>query len=90
MQSKYKEGYYLAAGAFSAIIEPRDHMLECILDGIPGVMAGLPASTAIHFADVVDKRSEYRAYVVDGELFWGQDRLDFVEEKLSAQDNGAL
>jgi len=24
-------------------------------------------------------------YVVDGELFWGQDRLDFLEEKLSAR-----
>jgi 2-hydroxychromene-2-carboxylate isomerase len=27
-------------------------------------------------------------YVVDGELFWGQDRLDFVEEKVSAQAHG--
>ena len=25
------------------------------------------------------------SYVVDGELFWGQDRLDFVEEKLAAR-----
>jgi 2-hydroxychromene-2-carboxylate isomerase len=24
------------------------------------------------------------SYVVDGELFWGQDRLDFVERKLQA------
>ena len=24
------------------------------------------------------------SYVVDGELFWGQDRLDFVERKLKA------
>lgn len=24
------------------------------------------------------------SYVVDGEMFWGQDRLDFVERKLSA------
>lgn len=24
------------------------------------------------------------AYVIDGELFWGQDRLDFVEEKLAS------
>jgi 2-hydroxychromene-2-carboxylate isomerase len=23
-------------------------------------------------------------YVVDGELFWGQDRLDFVQRKLAA------
>jgi 2-hydroxychromene-2-carboxylate isomerase len=30
------------------------------------------------------------AYVVDGELFWGQDRLDFVEEKLAARDNNKL
>lgn len=27
-------------------------------------------------------------YVIDGELFWGQDRLDFVEEKVSAQPHG--
>ena len=25
------------------------------------------------------------SYVIDGELFWGQDRLDFVERKLSGQ-----
>jgi 2-hydroxychromene-2-carboxylate isomerase len=24
------------------------------------------------------------AYVIDGELFWGQDRLEFVERKLAA------
>ena len=24
------------------------------------------------------------SYVIDGEIFWGQDRLDFVERKLSA------
>jgi carboxymethylenebutenolidase len=24
------------------------------------------------------------SYVVDGELFWGQDRLDFLERRLAA------
>jgi len=24
------------------------------------------------------------SYVIDGELFWGQDRLDFVERRLGA------
>ena len=24
-------------------------------------------------------------YIVDGEMFWGQDRLDFVERKLQAK-----
>jgi 2-hydroxychromene-2-carboxylate isomerase len=24
------------------------------------------------------------SYVIDGELFWGQDRLDFVERRLAA------
>jgi 2-hydroxychromene-2-carboxylate isomerase len=24
------------------------------------------------------------SYIIDGELFWGQDRLDFVERKLQA------
>ena len=28
-------------------------------------------------------------YVVDGEIFWGQDRLDFVERALSANNQGA-
>lgn len=30
------------------------------------------------------------AYLIDGELFWGQDRLDFVEEKLATRDNAGL
>ena len=29
------------------------------------------------------------SYVMDGELFWGQDRLDFVEARLASQDAGA-
>jgi 2-hydroxychromene-2-carboxylate isomerase len=28
-------------------------------------------------------------YVIDGERFWGQDRLDFLEEKLSSDTNAA-
>ncbi|MBP6768586.1 MAG: DsbA family protein, partial [Reyranella sp.] len=24
------------------------------------------------------------SYVIDGEIFWGQDRLDFVERKLAS------
>jgi carboxymethylenebutenolidase len=24
------------------------------------------------------------SYVIDGEMFWGQDRLDFVERRLQA------
>jgi carboxymethylenebutenolidase len=24
------------------------------------------------------------SFVIDGEIFWGQDRLDFVEKKLAA------
>ncbi len=27
------------------------------------------------------------SYVIDGELFWGQDRLDFVERRLAAADS---
>ena len=26
----------------------------------------------------------FAQYVIDGEIFWGQDRLDFVERKLRA------
>jgi len=27
------------------------------------------------------------SYVIDGEIFWGQDRLDFVERRLAAASN---
>ena len=60
--------------------------------------AGLPASLADRAADpaISARYAAYTAealaagvfgapsYVIDGELFWGQDRLDFVERRLLA------
>ena len=60
--------------------------------------AGLPASLAERAADpaIAARYAAYTAealgagvfgapsYVIDGELFWGQDRLDFVERRLQA------
>ena len=60
--------------------------------------AGLPASLAERAADPATA-ARYAAYTaealgagvfgapsyrIDGELFWGQDRLDFVERRLQA------
>eukprot|EP00469_Lotharella_globosa_P009185 CAMPEP_0167781138 /NCGR_PEP_ID=MMETSP0111_2-20121227/5761_1 /TAXON_ID=91324 /ORGANISM="Lotharella globosa, Strain CCCM811" /LENGTH=269 /DNA_ID=CAMNT_0007671757 /DNA_START=12 /DNA_END=821 /DNA_ORIENTATION=+ len=57
-----------SAKAFAAIIEPKDKMLDSLIAGIPGVMPGLAKSTPVHCAEVVKMLSEYRAYVVDGEI----------------------
>ena len=60
--------------------------------------AGLPASLAERAADpaIAARYAAYTAealgagvfgapsYLIDGELFWGQDRLDFVERRLQA------
>ena len=60
--------------------------------------AGLPASLAERAADpaIAARYAAHTAealsagvfgapsYVIDGELFWGQDRLDFVERRLQA------
>lgn len=54
--------------AFSAIIEPKDQMLNTLLDGIPGALDPLAPDMAVHCAEVVDFISEYRVYVVDGEI----------------------
>ena len=58
---------------------------------------GLPNAAAAAQGDVVQQRYDQAAqqafdagvfgapsYVIDGELFWGQDRLDFVERRLAS------
>lgn len=58
---------------------------------------GLDADAVVKAADAVgDKREAYTkqaidrgvfgapSFVIDGEIFWGQDRLDFVDRKLAA------
>lgn len=54
--------------AFAGIIEPRDQMLDALLDGIPGVLAALPPSFRVHCSEVVEMLSEYRVYVVRGDI----------------------
>ena len=43
-------------------------MLDCLIDGIPGVMQGLPNHLPVHCAEVINMESEYRVYVVNGEI----------------------
>eukprot|EP01106_Pelomyxa_sp_JSP_P007699 TRINITY_DN2246_c0_g1_i15.p2 TRINITY_DN2246_c0_g1~~TRINITY_DN2246_c0_g1_i15.p2 ORF type:complete len:218 (-),score=91.13 TRINITY_DN2246_c0_g1_i15:74-727(-) len=56
------------AKAFAAIVEPKDGMLDTLLDGMPGVIAKMPASTPVWCSDIVDMVAEHRAYVVDGRV----------------------
>ena len=48
-----------------------------------------PALLAQHHAEA-DKQGVFAVptFVVDGELFWGQDRIDFVRAKLGAKADG--
>jgi len=57
-----------SAKVFAAIIEPKDQMIDALIAGVPGVMPGLAKSTPVHCAEVVKMLSEYRAYVVEGEI----------------------
>ncbi|AYV83788.1 MAG: hypothetical protein Hyperionvirus11_61 [Hyperionvirus sp.] len=41
-------------------------MLDTVINGIPGVLNGLPRSTSVFCSEIVDMRSEYRVYVVNG------------------------
>lgn len=57
------------AKAFSAVIEPKDQMLEVILHGIPDTtMLPMPSDTPVFCAEVVNMISEWRCYVVNGEI----------------------
>jgi len=58
----------LSAKAFAAIVEPRDRMLDTLINGIPGCLDGLPASTPVLCSELVDMIVEYRVYVVDGTI----------------------
>ena len=54
--------------AFSAIIEPKDQMLDALLTGIEGILKPLPRETPVHCAEIVDMILEYRVYVVSGDI----------------------
>eukprot|EP01006_Ploeotia_vitrea_P003907 TRINITY_DN113488_c0_g1_i1.p1 TRINITY_DN113488_c0_g1~~TRINITY_DN113488_c0_g1_i1.p1 ORF type:complete len:266 (-),score=30.22 TRINITY_DN113488_c0_g1_i1:86-883(-) len=57
------------AKTFSAVIEPQDQMLDVFLNGIPGTtMKPVPPNTPVYCAEVVKLLSEYRVYVIDGEI----------------------
>lgn len=58
------------------------------LDGRLLVEAARDLSTALQYEQDTDLAIAAQvfgapSYVIDGELFWGQDRLDFVDEKLT-------
>eukprot|EP00466_Bigelowiella_natans_P002362 jgi/Bigna1/56383/estExt_Genewise1Plus.C_970009 len=48
--------------------QAKDQMVDTLLSGIPGVLAGLPENTPVFCSAVVKMISEYRAYVVNGEI----------------------
>lgn len=54
--------------AFSAIIEPKDQMLDALLTGIEGILKPLPRETPVHCAEIVNMILEYRVYVVNGDI----------------------
>jgi hypothetical protein len=56
----------LNAKEFAAIVEPKDAMIDSLLDGVEGVMNGLPSDTPVYCSDCVQMLSEFRVYVVDG------------------------
>ena len=43
-------------------------MLDCLINGIPGVMLGLPKDLPVHCAEKINMESEYRVFVVNGEI----------------------
>jgi hypothetical protein len=57
------------AKTFSAVIEPRDQMLELFLTGVQGTtMKPHAPETPVFCAEVVNIVTEYRVYVVNGEI----------------------
>ena len=67
--------------------------LQAIIDGCG--LDGAAVLKASEAPGIAEKREAYTkhaisqgvfgapSYVIDGEIFWGQDRLDFVERKLA-------
>lgn len=57
------------AKTFSAVIEPQDQMLDVFLNGVPGTtMRPHPPEFPVFCSEVVDMVTEYRVYVVNGEV----------------------
>jgi len=43
-------------------------MLETLLFGIPGLTDGLPMDTPVYCSELVKFHSEFRVYVINGEI----------------------
>ena len=88
----------LCGAVFAAVwVQERNIADPAVLEAI-AVESGLPAKRAEHSQSqaVQERYDDYTqqaidakvfgapSYVIDGEIFWGQDRLDFVERALKA------
>ena len=72
------------------IADPRDLATIVAEEGLPARRLDESMSQAVHLRYERDTQRAIDAgvfgapsYVVDGELFWGQDRLDFVQRRLA-------
>ncbi len=97
-QSRMADAVRLAHAVLAALwAEEKDTGDAATLRGIIAG-CGLDADTVLRAADapeIAEKREAYTkhaidqgvfgapSFVIDGEIFWGQDRLDFVERKLA-------
>lgn len=73
------------------IADARDLAAMLEAEGLPGGRLEESMSQAVHERYEADTQRAIDAgvfgapsYVIDGELFWGQDRLDFVQRRLAA------
>jgi hypothetical protein len=56
------------AKAFAAIVEPKDQMIDTLLYGIPDLMPAQPADLPVHCSEIVEMLTEFRVYIVNGEI----------------------
>ncbi|UYN95317.1 MAG: 2-hydroxychromene-2-carboxylate isomerase [Enhydrobacter sp.] len=96
-QGRMKDAIKLAHAVLAALwAEEKDTGDPATLAGIVR-SCGLDADAVMKAGEaMVDKREAYTkhaieqgvfgapSFVIDGEIFWGQDRLDFVDRKLAA------
>jgi carboxymethylenebutenolidase len=73
------------------IADARDLASMLAAEGLPARRLDDAMSQAVHDRYEVDSRRAIEAgvfgapsYVIDGEIFWGQDRLEFVQRRLAA------
>lgn len=73
------------------IADARDLAAMLVAEGLPAKRLDESMSQAVHERYEADSQRAIDAgvfgapsYVIDGEIFWGQDRLDFVQRRLQA------